>query len=86
MIFLLALVRQNLLHGEAPSYMILQIYYHLMSISLFSNARIKKKSLFFTFCSHIAIVWALCSKVFKGTPLNVLQLDWLAVCNSQGLV
>ena len=46
----------------------------------------KKKSLFFTFCSHIATVWALCSKVFKGTPLNVLQLDWLVVCNSQGLV
>ncbi|RVW49919.1 Transposon TX1 uncharacterized 149 kDa protein [Vitis vinifera] len=28
----------------------------------------------------LASLWAFCSKVFKGTPLNVLQLDWLAVC------
>ena len=34
----------------------------------------------------LASLWAFCSKVFKGTPLNVLQLDWLAVCNSKGLV
>ena len=25
--------------------------------------------------------WAFCSKVFKGIPLNMLQLDWLAACN-----
>ena len=25
-------------------------------------------------------------RFFKGTPLNVLQLDWLAACNSFGLV
>ena len=31
--------------------------------------------------SFLASLWALCSKVFKGIPLNVLQLDWLAVCN-----
>ena len=31
-------------------------------------------------------LWAFCSKVFKGIPLNVLQLDWLAVCNPNGLV
>ena len=29
---------------------------------------------------------AFCSKVFKGILLNVLQLDWLAVCNPNGLV
>ncbi|RVW16748.1 hypothetical protein CK203_076446 [Vitis vinifera] len=31
----------------------------------------------------LASLWAFCSKVFKGTPLNVLQLDWLAD-NPQG--
>ncbi|KAJ9680550.1 hypothetical protein PVL29_019769 [Vitis rotundifolia] len=25
--------------------------------------------------------WAFCSKVFKGIPFNILQLDWLAACN-----
>ncbi|RVX19565.1 Bifunctional purple acid phosphatase 26 [Vitis vinifera] len=25
----------------------------------------------------LASLWAFCSKVFKGTPLNVLQLDWV---------
>ena len=25
-------------------------------------------------------LWAFCSKAFKGTPLNVIQLDWIAVC------
>ena len=34
----------------------------------------------------LASLWAFCSKVFKGIPLNVLQLDWLAVCNPNGLV
>ena len=31
-------------------------------------------------------LWAFCSVVFKGIPLNVLQLDWLAVCSSNGTV
>ena len=31
-------------------------------------------------------LWAFCSNFFKGIPLNVLQLDWLAVCNPNGLV
>ena len=34
----------------------------------------------------LASLWAFCSKIFKGTPLDVLQLDWLAVCDSFGLV
>ena len=34
----------------------------------------------------IASLQAFCSKVFKGTPLIVLPLDWLAACNSFGLV
>ncbi|KAJ9671310.1 hypothetical protein PVL29_025144 [Vitis rotundifolia] len=29
----------------------------------------------------LASLWAFCSKAFKGTPLNVLQLNWLAVCS-----
>ena len=32
----------------------------------------------------LASLWAFCSKVFKA--LNVLQLDWIAVCNFKGLV
>ena len=31
-------------------------------------------------------LWAFCSMVFKGIPLNVLQLDWLTVCSSNGMV
>ena len=27
----------------------------------------------------LASLWTFCSKVFKGIPLNVLRLDWLAV-------
>ena len=28
----------------------------------------------------LASLWAYCSKVFKGTPLNAIHLDWIAVC------
>ncbi|KAJ9700981.1 hypothetical protein PVL29_006352 [Vitis rotundifolia] len=28
----------------------------------------------------LASLWAFCSKAFKRTPLNVIQLDWIAVC------
>ena len=34
----------------------------------------------------LASLWAYCSMVFKVIPLNVLQLDWLAVCSSNGMV
>ena len=34
----------------------------------------------------IASFWAFCSAGFKGIPLNVLQLDWLAVCSSNETV
>ena len=30
----------------------------------------------------LASLWASYSKAFKGTPLNVIQLDWLAVCTT----
>ncbi|RVX05281.1 Transposon TX1 uncharacterized 149 kDa protein [Vitis vinifera] len=28
----------------------------------------------------LASLWAFCSKAFKGIPLNVIHLDWIAVC------
>ena len=28
----------------------------------------------------LASLWAFCSKAFKGIPLNVIQLDWIAAC------
>ena len=34
----------------------------------------------------LASLWVFCSMVFKGIPLNVLQLDWLVVCSSNGMV
>ena len=34
----------------------------------------------------LAPFWAFCSAGFKGISLNVLQLDWLAVCSSNGMV
>ena len=34
----------------------------------------------------LASLWAFCSMDFKGIPLNVMQLDWLAVCSSNGVV
>ena len=34
----------------------------------------------------LAFLWAFCSVVFKGIPLNVLQLDWLVVCSSNRMV
>ena len=38
------------------------------------------------FIHFLASLWAFCSAVFKGIPLNVLQLDWLAVCSSNETV
>ena len=34
----------------------------------------------------LAYFWAFCAMVFKGISLNVLQLDWLVVCSSNGVV
>ena len=34
----------------------------------------------------LASLWAYCFVDFKGIPLNVLQIDWLAVCSSNGMV
>ena len=35
---------------------------------------------------HFLAFWAFCSMGFKGILLNVLQLDWLVVCSSNGVV
>ncbi|RVX13404.1 putative ribonuclease H protein [Vitis vinifera] len=38
-------------------------------------------------CTHfLASLWAFCFAVFKGIPLNVIQLDWLAMCSSNGTI
>ncbi|RVW28753.1 Transposon TX1 uncharacterized 149 kDa protein [Vitis vinifera] len=34
----------------------------------------------------LASLWAYCSKVFKGTPLNALHLDWIAQEDEVGVV
>ena len=34
----------------------------------------------------LASLWTFCSVGFKGTPLNVLQLDWLSVCCSNSFI
>ena len=49
------------------------------------NARIfedKVRNSKFLWDSNVFLdsLWASYSKAFKGTPLNVIQLDWLAVC------
>ncbi|KAJ9698203.1 hypothetical protein PVL29_007338 [Vitis rotundifolia] len=54
------------------------------------NARIfydkeRNSENFWDMIHFLASLWAFCSKVFKGIPLNVIHLDWLAVCNSIGL-
>ena len=37
-----------------------------------------------TFIS-LLLFWASCTTTFKGISLNVIQLDWLAVCSSKGV-
>ena len=50
------------------------------------NLHIDRKFMWFEpFIYCQASLWAFCSKVFKGIPLNVIHLDWLAACNSIGL-
>ena len=69
------------------------VLWQVMSIALMwvvwweKNARIfedKERNSEYLWDSIVFLtsLWAFCSKVFKGTPLNVLQRDWLAVCNS----
>ena len=33
----------------------------------------------------LASFWAFCTTTFKDIPLNVVQLDWLALCSSKGV-
>ena len=33
----------------------------------------------------LASFWESCSTTFKGVPLNLIQLDWMLVCNSKGV-
>ena len=44
------------------------------------EAKVRNSEYLWDSIFFLASLWAFCSKVFKGTPLNVLQLDWLAVC------
>ena len=44
------------------------------------EAKVRNSEYLWDSIFFLASLWAFCSKVFKGTPLNALQLDWLAVC------
>ena len=48
--------------------------------------KVRNSENFWDSIHFLASLWAFYSMVFKGIPLNVLQLDWLAVYSSNGLV
>ena len=47
--------------------------------------KVKHSEVLWDIIHFLASFWASCTMFFRGIPLNVVQLDWLAVCNSKGV-
>ena len=64
---------------QATSIAIIQVVWRERNARVFQD-KVRNSEYLWDSIVFLTSLWAFCSKVFKGTPLNVLQLDWLMVC------
>ena len=79
------LSRRGIVLWQAACIALIWVVWRERNARIFKDKARNPESLW-DFIFFLAFLWAFCSKVFKGTPLIVLQLDWLAACSSDGLV
>jgi len=71
--------KRGLVLWQAASIALIRVVWWERNARIFED-KARNSEYLWDFIVFLASLWAFCSKVFKGTPLNVLQLDWFAVC------
>ena len=77
------LSKRGIVLWQAASIALIWVVWRKRNARIFED-KVRNSEYLWDFIHFLASLWAFCSKVFKGIPLNVLQLDWIAVCNSKG--
>ncbi|RVW65135.1 hypothetical protein CK203_035785 [Vitis vinifera] len=70
--------KRGLVLWQAASIALIRVVWWERNARIFED-KARNSEYLWDFIVFLACLWAFCSKVFKGTPLNVLQLDWLAI-------
>ncbi|RVW34855.1 Transposon TX1 uncharacterized 149 kDa protein [Vitis vinifera] len=71
--------KRGLVLWQAASIALIRLVWWERNVRIFED-KVRNSEYLWDSIVFLASLWAFYSKVFKGTPLNVLQLDWLAVC------
>ena len=71
--------KRGIILWQATSIALIRLVWWERNARIFKD-KARNSKFFWDSIVFLASFWAFCSKAFKGTPLNVLQLDWLAVC------
>ncbi|RVW96959.1 DNA-directed RNA polymerase III subunit 2 [Vitis vinifera] len=73
---------------QAASIALIRVVWWERNARIFEN-KARNSEFIWDSIVFLASLWAFCSKAFKGTPLNVIQLDWIvkgSPCGSLSLV
>ena len=79
------LSKRGIVLWQAASIALIWVVWRERNARIFED-KVRNSEYLWDSIHFLASLWAFCSKDFKGTLLNVLQLDWIAVCNSKMLV
>ena len=71
--------KRGIVLWQAASIALIRLVWWERNVRIFED-KVRNSEYLWDSIVFLFSLWAFYSKVFKGTPLNVLQLDWLAVC------
>ena len=71
--------KRGLVLWQAASIALIRLVWWERNVRIFED-KVRNSEYLWDSIVFLVCLWAFYSKVFKGTPLNVLQLDWLMVC------
>ncbi|RVX05720.1 Transposon TX1 uncharacterized 149 kDa protein [Vitis vinifera] len=71
--------KRGIVLWQAASIALIQVVWWERNTRIFED-KARNSEFLWDSIVFLASLWAFCSKAFKGIPLNVIQLDWIAVC------
>ena len=71
--------KRGIVLWQAASIALIRVVWWERNARIFEN-KARNSEFIWDSIVFLASLWAFCSKAFKGTPLNVIQLDWIVVC------
>ncbi|RVX22996.1 putative mitochondrial protein [Vitis vinifera] len=71
--------KRGIVLWQAASIALIRVVWWEKNARIFED-KVRNSEFLWDSIVFLASLWAFCSKAFKGIPLNVIQLDWIAAC------